>query len=72
MAQLPERVAKLEERMDNLDKDISKLTAAVEKLTEVLQNGKGAFKVLLWLVGICSGVASIVSWILDHVDFKGS
>lgn len=65
------KVDQLELDFGEHSSSINKLTIAVDNLTAVLNQGKGAIKLLIWLLAITSGLASIVTWITSHLTFRG-
>lgn len=52
--ELFQRVATLEAESETQAEAIEHLAEAVENLNNTLQNGKGAVRMFLWLVGFCS------------------
>lgn len=64
MTNLGERVAVLESEVESLMAVTENLTVSVDKLTTVLENGRGAIKLLCVLIAAVAGFASFITGII--------
>lgn len=67
MAELIERVVGLEKDVGALKDDMQEVKADVKRIVALVERGKGAFWLALFLSGSAgAGVAKLVGWLQTH------
>lgn len=60
MNSVPERLAALEERVRNVAEDVREISKRVDEIRSLIQQGKGAKWVILFIASAISGVLGVI------------
>lgn len=65
----PRDYGKLEAKVEQLVKDMEEMKANVQAMRDLMEQGKGGWKTLVWLGGLAAAIGSAITWVMAHVRF---
>ena len=63
----PRDYGALEAQVKRLVTDVEALTASVQAMRDLMEQGKGGWKTLVWLGGVAGSAGAMISWALSHI-----
>jgi len=63
----PRDYGRLEAQVEQLVEDMKGMKADVQAMRDLMEQGKGGWKTLVWLGGLAAAVGSAITWVLAHV-----
>lgn len=62
----PRDYGRLEAQVEQLIEDMKGMKANVQAMRDLMEQGKGGWKTLVWLGGLAAAVSSAITWVLAH------
>jgi len=63
----PIEYGRLLQKVDSLTANVHALTENVQAMRDLMEQGKGGWKTLVWLGGIAGSAGAAISWAMSHV-----
>lgn len=60
---------RIEKRLGSINRNLESMDESIEKMTHILQQGRGAMKVIGWIMAAAAAVGALITWMLDLWDF---
>lgn len=58
---------RLEQQVEQLQQDVHSLKENVQAMRDLMEQGKGSWRTLVWLGGLAGTIGAVVSWIVSHL-----
>lgn len=68
---LESSVEALADKVGQLAKDMETISAEMRTLTQVMSEARGSWRTIAWMAGAAATVGGFVSWVVQHVSWKG-